>query len=75
MGENWVSSNAGISDNSLHSLHLDMEDYLYVEGWYLHRSSQDISGNAAGDLNLYVIINILDVIEMISFLLENSVYN
>ena len=75
MGENWISSNAGISDNSLYSLHLDMDDYLYVGGRYLHRSAQDISGYIAGDINLDSIINILDVIEMVSLILENFAYN
>ena len=75
MGDQWISSNAGISDNSLYSLHLDKDDYLYVGGRYLHRSSQDISGNIIGDLNLDGIINILDVIEMVSLILEDSTYN
>ena len=72
MGDQWISSNAGISDNSLYSLHLDKDDYLYLGGRYLHRSSQDISGNIIGDLNLDGIINILDVIEMVSLILEDS---
>ena len=75
MGENWVNSNDGISDNSLYSLHLDRDDYLYVGGRYLHRSTANISGNTTGDLNLDGIINILDVIEMVSLILENSAYN
>ena len=75
MGDQWISSNAGISDNSLYSLHLDKDDFLYAGGRYLHRSSQDISGNIIGDLNLDGIINILDVIEMVSLILENSAYN
>ena len=75
MDENWVSSNAGISDNSLYSLHLDMDDYLYTGGRYLHRSTQDISGNISGDVNLDGLINILDVIEMVSIILENYSYN
>ena len=75
MGDNWISSNAGISDNSLYSLHVDMDDYLYVGGRYLHCSTTNISGNTAGDLNLDGIINILDVIEMVSLILENSDYN
>ena len=36
---------------------------------------QDISGNIIGDLNLDGIINILDVIEMVSLILEDSTYN
>ncbi len=75
MGENWISSNDGISDNSLYSLHLDNDDYLYAGGCYLHRSITNISGNTAGDVNLDGIINILDVIEMVSIILENSSYN
>ena len=75
MGENWISSNTGISDNSLYSLHVDIDDYLYVGGRHLHRSSQDISGNTAGDLNNDGIINILDVIEIVSLILENSAYD
>ena len=75
MGENWINADGGINDNSLYSLHLDMDDYLYVGGRYLHRSSQDISGNTVGDLNLDGIINILDVITMVSLILDNSTYN
>jgi hypothetical protein len=75
MGENWVSLNAGLSDNSLHSLHLDMDDYLYVGGQYLHRTNQNLPGNTAGDINLDGIINILDVIEMVSLIVENSTFN
>ena len=75
MGENWISSNTGISDNSLYSLHLDNDDYLYTGGRYLHRSITNISGNTAGDINLDGIINILDVIEMASLILDNSTYN
>jgi hypothetical protein len=75
MGENWISSNTGISDNSLYSLHVDIDDYLYMGGRHLHRSSQDISGNTAGDLNNDGIINILDVIEIVSLILENSAYD
>ena len=44
-------------------------------GRYLHRSTTNISGNTIGDLNLDGIINILDVIEMVSIILENSPYN
>ena len=75
MGENWISSNTGISDNSLYSLHIDIENFLYMGGRYLHRSTTNISGNIAGDLNLDGIINILDIIEMVSLILENSAYN
>jgi len=74
-GQNWTSSNDEISDNSLYSLHLDKDDYLYVGGRYLHSSTANISGNTAGDVNLDGIINILDVIEMVSNILENSSYN
>ena len=75
MGLNWIYANYGINDNSLYSIHLDMDDYLYVGGRYLHRSTQNITGNTTGDLNLDGIINILDVIEMVSLILENSDYN
>ena len=75
VGLNWIYANYGINDNSLYSIHLDMDDYLYVGGRYLHRSTQNITGNTAGDLNLDGIINILDVIEMVSLILENSDYN
>ena len=75
MGLNWIYANYGINDNSLYSIHLDMDDYLYVGGRYLHRSTQNITGNTAGDLDLDGIINILDVIEMVSLILENSDYN
>jgi hypothetical protein len=75
MGENWIDSDDGINDNSLYSLHLDMYDYLYVGGRYLHRSTQNINGNISGDINLDGIINILDVIEVVSLILENSSYN
>ena len=44
-------------------------------GRYLHRSSQNISGNTSGDINSDGIINILDVIEVVSLILENSAYN
>ena len=75
MGENWVYANDGINDNSLYSLHLDLDDYLYVGGRYLHRSSHSISGNLAGDLNSDGVINVLDIIEMVYLILENSSYN
>ena len=75
MGENWVNADDGINDNSLYSMHLDMDDYLYVGGRYLHRSIQNISGNISGDINLDGIINILDVIEIITLILENTAYN
>ncbi len=75
MGGNWVYFDDDINDNSLYSLHLDVEDYLYVGGHFLHQSTQVITGNTAGDLNLDGIINILDVIEMVSLILENSDYN
>ena len=75
MGESWEYINNGINDNSLLNLYMDIDDYLYVGGRHLHRSSQDISGNTAGDLNNDGIINILDVIEMVSIILENSAYN
>ena len=51
------------------------DDYLYAGGRYLHRSRQDISWNIIGDLNLDGTINILDVIEMVSLILEDSTYN
>ena len=54
---------------------IDMDDYLYVGGWHLHRSTQNIPVITAGDLNLNRIINILNVIEIVSLILENSVYN
>ena len=75
MGESWEYINNGIYDNSLRSLHRYRDDYLYAGGRYLHRSNQNISGHTAGDLNLDGIINILDVIEMVSLIIENSVYN
>ena len=75
MGQNWIYSGSGIYDNSLYSLHLDMDDYLYVGGRYLHRSTQNLSGNISGDINLDGIINILDVIEVVSLILENTAYN
>jgi hypothetical protein len=56
-------------------MHLDMDDYLYVGGRYLHRSTHKINGNTPGDINFDGIINILDVIEMVSLILENSSYN
>ena len=75
MGEDWIYANDGLSDNSLYSLHLDLDDYLYVGGRYLHRSFNNLNGNASGDLNLDGSFNILDVIEMVSMILENSSYN
>ena len=75
MGGDWVYFDDGINDNSLYSLHLDVEDYLYVGGRYLHQSTQVITSNTAGDLNNDGIINILDVIEIVSLILENSAYD
>ena len=75
MGGNWINEDEGINDNSLYSLHLSLDGYLFSGGRYLHRSTQNISGNTAGDLNLDGIINILDVIEMVSLILENTSYN
>ena len=75
MGLNWIYANDGINDNSLYSLHLSLDGFLFVGGRYLHRSTQNISGNIVGDLNLDDIINILDVIEMISLIVENSAYH
>ena len=54
---------------------MDFKDYLYVGGCYLHQSTQAITGNTTGDLNSDGIINILDVIEVVSLILENSQYN
>ena len=44
-------------------------------GRYLHRSSNNLSENAIGDLNLDGSLNVLDVIEMVSIILENTAYN
>ena len=75
MGNNWVHTNDGINDNSMYSLHLDRDDFLYVGGRYLHRSTNNISGNIAGDINLDGMINILDIIEIVSIILYTSFYN
>ena len=72
MGENWISSNAGISDNSLYSLHVDMDDYLYVGGRYLHRSTTDVSGNTDGDLNNDGILNVLDIVIVVNMVLDGG---
>ena len=75
IGENWFNADEGISDNSLYSLHLSPDGYLFGGGRYLHRSTQNIDGNTTGDLNLDGITNILDVIAMIPLILDNSTYN
>ena len=75
MGENWSNVDENISDNSLYSMHLDRDSYLSVGGRYLHKSTLNLTVNTAGDLNSDGTINVLDIIEMVFLILENSDYN